>query len=131
MFTPLHNDMAAALAELRAQQAKIADALGRVGEVTASAATEDRMVTATVDGRGRLTEIALAGRRWRDLAPGELAARVVDVVTRAQDKAAEAAASAVAGLMPEGIDLDRLRDVGPELSTMVAEAVDEAGRWGR
>ncbi|MGW5050421.1 YbaB/EbfC family nucleoid-associated protein [Actinokineospora sp. NPDC004072] len=131
MFTPLHNDMTAALAELREQQAKIADALGRMASASTTAATDDRMVSATVDGRGRLTAVAIAGRRWRELAPGEFAARVVEAVNRAQDAAAEAAAGLVADLMPAGVDLDRLRDVGPDLSAMVDAAVDEAGRWGR
>lgn len=131
MFTPLHNEMAAAVAELRAQQERIGNAVSQIESATATATTEDRLIKATVDGRGRLTEIAFSGRRWRELAPKDLASRIVEVVTRAQDRAAENTAALMAELMPAGIDLDQLQGSGPDLAAMFDAAVEEAGRWHR
>lgn len=131
MSTPLHNEMAAALAELREQQSRITEAVERLKSADATVVSEDRLISASVNGQGRITELKFAGRRWRELAPKELAARIVDVVTKAQDKAAESTNALVSGLMPEGVDLDRLRDAGPDLDALFGAAVADAGRWTR
>jgi DNA-binding protein YbaB len=129
MYAPLHNEMTSALSELRAQQEKIADAVGQLQEVTTTSSTKDNMVSATVDGQGRLVEMSFRGRRWRDLAPKELAAKIVEVVTDAQGKAFAATAGVMSDLVPAGMDIERLREVGPDLESMFAEAIEEARRW--
>lgn len=131
MFTPLHNEMADALKDLRAKQEEIAAAITRMQEATATATTRDRTIKATVDGQGRLTELAFNGQRWRDMAPKELCAKIVEVVADAQKQASEAAGEAMAGLVPDGLDLDRLREVGPDLEAMMNSAIADAGRWSR
>jgi DNA-binding protein YbaB len=129
MSAPLHDGMASALSELRAQQEKIAGAVDRLQAVTANASTKDKMVTATVDGQGKLVELSFRGRRWRDLAPKELAAKIVEVVADAQDKASAETAGVMSDLVPAGLDLERLRQLGPDLDSMFNEAVEEARRW--
>jgi DNA-binding protein YbaB len=129
MFAPLHNEMTSALSELRAQQEKIADAVGRLQEVTTTSSTKDNMVSATVDGQGKLVELSFRGRRWRDLAPKELAAKIVEVVTDAQGKAFAATAGVMSDLVPAGLDIERLREVGPDLESMFDDAMKEARRW--
>jgi DNA-binding protein YbaB len=129
MFAPLHNEMTSALSELRAQQEKIADAVGRLQEVTTTSSTKDNMVSATVDGQGKLVELSFRGRRWRDLAPKELAAKIVEVVTDAQGKAFATTAGVMSDLVPAGMDIERLREVGPDLESMFDDAIDEARRW--
>ncbi|OLR93341.1 YbaB/EbfC family nucleoid-associated protein [Actinokineospora bangkokensis] len=133
MSTPLHNEMAAAVAQLREQQARLERTMADLRAVRASATSEDRLVEATVDSQGKLVGLVLSGRRWRDLAPKELAARITDVVNRAQTRAAENTAALVGGLLPQGMDLDALRGAGPDLDAMFAAAVDDAtaGRWAR
>lgn len=131
MFSPLHNEMTDALRELRARQERIAEAFGRVHEVSTSATTKDRTIKATVDGQGRLTDLAFEGRRWREMAPKELGAKIVEVVADAQQQAATRVNELMTGLVPEGVDLDRLRDVGPDLDDMVKTAVADAERWSR
>lgn len=129
MFAPLHNEMTSALSELRAQQEKIADAVGRLQEVTTTSSTKDNTVSATVDGQGKLVELSFRGRRWRDLAPKELAAKIVEVVTDAQGKAFAATAGVMSDLVPAGMDIQRLREVGPDLESMFDDAIEEARRW--
>ena len=133
MSTPLHNEMAAAMADLREQQSRISDALAGLQAVQATATSDDHLVEATVDGQGKLIGMAFSGRRWRDLAPKDLAARITDVVNRAQAKASQETASLVNGLMPAGMDLDSLRTTGPDLDAMFGAAVEDAlsGRWSR
>jgi DNA-binding protein YbaB len=129
MSAPLYDGMTSALSELRAQQEKIAGAVDRLQAVTATESTKDKMVTATVDGQGKLVELSFRGRRWRDLAPKELAAKIVEVVADAQGKASAATAGLMSDLVPAGLDIERLRELGPDLESMFDEAVEEARRW--
>jgi len=131
MFSPLHNDVTGALEELRAQQDKIAAAVGKLDEVTATASSKDRTVTATVDGQGRLTDLDFQGRRWREMAPKELGAKIVEVVAEAQREAAGATNAVMAGIAPTGVDLDALRANGPDIESMITAAIDDLGRWTR
>ncbi|MFC4852602.1 YbaB/EbfC family nucleoid-associated protein [Actinophytocola glycyrrhizae] len=131
MFSPLHNELNDAIGELRARQEQLATAFGKVGEVAASATTKDRLVRATVDGQGRLTELAFKGQRWREMAPKELCAKIVEVVADAQGKAAASVQELMTGLIPDGVDLGRLRETGPDLDAMIDSAIADAGRWSR
>jgi hypothetical protein len=89
------------------------------------------LIKATVDGQGRLTELAFTGQRWREMAPKELCAKIVEVVADAQGKAAASVQELMAGLIPDGVDLDRLRENGPDLDAMIDSAIADAGRWSR
>ncbi|GAA3014385.1 YbaB/EbfC family nucleoid-associated protein [Actinokineospora diospyrosa] len=130
MSTPLHNELATALAELRQQQERIATAVDTVANATTTVATEDRMVEATVDGQGKLIELKFTGRRWRDLAPKELASRLVDTIAKAQEQSAKSSAAVFAGLMPGEVapsmfDLSDPAALNAEIGAMFDKAVKE------
>lgn len=131
MFSSFENEMTGALRELRAKQEEIAAALGKVREATATATSKDRMLKATVDGQGRLTELAFNGTRWREMAPKELGAKIVEVVADAQRGAAEATSELMGGLVPAGVDLEELRSAGPDLEAMMNSAIADVDRWSR
>jgi DNA-binding protein YbaB len=94
-----------AIVDLRAEQARIQAATEHMSSITGSAVSKDRMVSATVDSQGRLTDLKVSGTRYRKLAPAELTTRIVATVQEAQDNAARAAATALSGLLPDGIGL--------------------------
>jgi DNA-binding protein YbaB len=98
-------DLNEAIVDLRAEQARIQAATEEMSSITGSAVSKDRMVTATVDSQGRLVDLKLEGTRYRKLPPAELTARIVATVREAQDDAARAAASALSGLLPDGLGL--------------------------
>jgi hypothetical protein len=125
MSAPLHNEMAEALAQLREQQSLITDAVGRLNTASATAASDDRTIEATVNAQGKLTGLKLSGRRWRDLAPKELAAKLVEVVNRAQDEASRKNSELVSAFLPQGMDFDKLRDAGPDLDAMFSAAIED------
>ena len=131
MFSSFENEMTGALRELRAKQEEIATALGKLQEATATATSKDRMLKATVDGQGRLTELVFNGKRWREMAPKELGAKIVEVVADAQRGAAEATSELMGGLVPAGVDLEELRSAGPDLEAMMDTAIADVDRWSR
>ncbi len=103
MSTPLHEQMETALADLRAQQARIQGASEQLAKTTGKATSKDRSVEAVVDNKGTLTSLKLKGTGYRKLAPAELAAKIVETVRAAQDAAAAQASEWLAGLMPTGL----------------------------
>ncbi|MGI5229455.1 YbaB/EbfC family nucleoid-associated protein [Actinoallomurus sp. CA-142502] len=117
-------DLNAAIADLRAEQARIEAATDRMSSVTGSAVSKDRAVTATVDSQGRLVELKLAAERYRRIAPAELAASIVATVRQAQDDAFREATSMLSGLMPDGLGLPLSGDL--DLAAMFDAAVTAA-----
>ena len=89
------------------------------------------MLKTTVDGQGRLTELVFNGKRWREMAPKELGAKIVEVVADAQRGAAEATSELMGGLVPAGVDLEELRSAGPDLEAMMDSAIADVDRWSR
>jgi DNA-binding protein YbaB len=131
MFSSFENQMTEAMRELRDKQGEIAAALGKLHETTASATSKDRMLTATVDAQGKLTDLAFNGKRWREMAPKELGAKIVEVVADAQQQAALRTSELMAGLVPTGFDLEQLRTVGPDLESMIDDAIADVGKWSK
>lgn len=121
--TPEYN-LDGAIAELRAEQARIQEVTEQMSKLTGSATSKDRMITATVDSQGRLIELELAGTRYRQLAPKELTTRIVSTVREAQDKASRVAASTLSGLLPEGLGLpvDHDFDLGAMFDAAISAA---------
>ena len=124
MSNPAEYDLEHAIADLRADQARIEAATEQMSSITGSAVSKDRMVTATVDSQGRLVDLKLAGTRYRQLAPAELTTRIVATVREAQDNAARATATALSGLLPDGLGLPVDNDF--DLEAMFDAAVTAA-----
>jgi hypothetical protein len=131
-------DLEHAIADLRAEQARIQAATDQMTALTGSATSKDRMVTATVDSRGRLTDLKLAGTRYRQLAPSELTTRIVETVRAAQEDAARGASGALAGLLPDGLgmpadgefDLEAMFDAAITAARAAAGTETETGPEG-
>jgi DNA-binding protein YbaB len=131
-------NMQNAIAELRAEQAKIQEAGERMSRLTGSASSADRMITATVDSQGRLVDLKLAGGRYRKLAPAELTGRIVETVRAAQENAARQASDAFAGLLPPGLgmpvggefDLDAMFDAAVSAALATEQTTDGANGNG-
>lgn len=131
MHSQMDNEITAMLAELRGQQEEMTAAFAKMREVTAVARSKDRMLEASVDAHGRLTGLVFKGQRWRDLAPKELAAKLVEVVTQAQDNAADEVAGLVAAASPAEVDFRQLRDHGPDFDSLLTKAFEDIRKWER
>jgi YbaB/EbfC DNA-binding family len=117
-------DLNKAIVDLRAEQERIQAATEHMSSIIGSAVSKDRVVTATVDNQGRLVDLKLAGTRYRKLAPAELTASIVATVRQAQDDAARATATALSGLLPDGLGMPVGGDL--DLEAMFEAAVSEA-----
>ncbi len=120
-----------ALNELRNRKDSFQETMAELREIREKAMTKNKQIEATVDSAGRLTGLTLRGDRWREMAPNELCTKIIEVVTRAQDKASAKMAETMAGFLPGGMDLQEMRKNGPDIDSIIDEAIESAERWSR
>ena len=128
MSTPLREQLDAALADLRAQQARIQAASEELNNATASTTSKDRSIEVVVDSRGRVAALKLKGTGYRKLAPAELADRIIDTIRSAQDAAARRATDTLAGLLPTGLGSGFGDGVSPDGTFDLKAVFDAAAR---
>jgi hypothetical protein len=127
MSAPMRERLEAAFADLRAQRDKIVEFDAAMKTRRTVVTSKNRMVSATVDCRGKLVELSLKGNRYRSMAPAELAALVVETVATAQDKALKEALAAAAELMPRAAKFAGLADGDLDADRMYEAAVQMVG----
>jgi DNA-binding protein YbaB len=100
----MREQMEAELERLHTTMRELSDASASLESATEEAVAKNRLVAATVDGTGRLTELKFHTDGYRSMAPAELSAAIVEVVGRAQRQMAERVSQAYEAFMPEGVD---------------------------
>jgi DNA-binding protein YbaB len=103
MSVPMPDDMDAALADLRAEQARIEQIDRQLSGTTTSSTSKDRMVTVTVDSQGQLVDLKISGTRYRQIAPAELTARILETAKQAQELARSKTMEAFSEMLPPGL----------------------------
>nr|WP_285762000.1 hypothetical protein [Nocardiopsis ansamitocini] len=63
---------------------------------------------AKVNAKGELVELKFHTQKYRQMAPAELSAAVVDVIERARRQMAVKVTQAYAQFAPEGVDMDAI-----------------------
>ena len=122
-----------AMAELREQGQRILDFQAELNRRATTVESKDRMVSATVNGSGRLTALSIKGNRYRMMPPAELANLVLETVNAALEKASAETMAAAKALMPtgrgDGIDADGNLDLDELMKTAMEKINDPALRW--
>ncbi|MFD9287626.1 YbaB/EbfC family nucleoid-associated protein [Streptomyces sp. NPDC060030] len=80
-----------------------------LSEISATATSKDRLVTATVDARGTLTELKFNSSRYRSMAPTELAALLAETISKAQEDVHGQMMETFGGF--DGHDLDSVKNL--------------------
>jgi len=92
------------VAGYRRSREQLAAVQAALAAVTATAASSDGSVTATVGPQGRLAELTLAPDAYGRHRPRELAEMIVEVTARAAATAAARAQDILAPVLPAGAD---------------------------
>jgi DNA-binding protein YbaB len=100
------DEVQSQLDEALAQAGQAREALS---ELSATATSKDRLVTATVDARGTLTELKFNSSRYRSMAPSELSAVLTETIGRAQREVTSQMMETFGGI--DGFDLDSVKDM--------------------
>ncbi|HVQ90074.1 MAG TPA: YbaB/EbfC family nucleoid-associated protein [Mycobacteriales bacterium] len=105
-----HQDLAAELHDLQAEYQQTRQRLATMQDGwagnTATARAKGRQVSATVDGRGRLTEVRFHGQGYRSMPAAELGTLVVETVNRAHADVQRQLWASAAGYLPTGVTVD-------------------------
>ncbi|MFE3112038.1 YbaB/EbfC family nucleoid-associated protein [Kitasatospora indigofera] len=78
----------------------------RMQEMSASATSPKRLLTATVGAQGEVTALKFHSDGYRSMAPTELEHLILDTVGRARQQVMDSLKSLVAPLAPEGVSID-------------------------
>ena len=81
------GDLQDALVALDNEQRKLREFQEAVAEASTTVRSKDRMISATFDGRGELTELKFHNTRYREMAPAELANAIVKTLADGRGKA--------------------------------------------
>lgn len=117
------------LAEYRRSREQLGEVHRKLATISASASSEDGLVTATVGANGQLVGLVIVESAYHKLRAHELAQRVVALTAEAAAKAARAAGEAIAPVLPRDADPDALlrgtADLsGADLKPVARDAVD-------
>ena len=115
------------MAEVRQSHADLAERSAEVDALTATATSTDRVLSATVDARGGLTDLKVTGQSWRELAPKELCSRIVDVVAQAQQDVQRQGRALLADAGADGLDPMAGLPSADEMTAMMQGLVAQFG----
>jgi DNA-binding protein YbaB len=104
MSSSMRDQMEAELARLQTTMREIEDASASLESATEKVTAKNRLVTATVDATGRLTELKFHTDGYRSMAPAELSAALVEVIDSAQRKMGDRVSQVYGAFAPEGVD---------------------------
>jgi hypothetical protein len=102
------GDLTAALSALDDEQRKMREFQQAVAEASTTVRSKDRMLSATFDGRGELTELKFHSTRYREMAPAELANAVVQILAEGRGNALAAMAGLSGAPKIPGVDFAEL-----------------------
>jgi DNA-binding protein YbaB len=101
----MHNMIEEAAKELRRQQARLATIRKKMDGTTTRVASKDKMITVTIGQAGGVESIEFKSQKFRQMAPAELGALLVETIRQAQAKSRERLYRAYQPLLPEGLGL--------------------------
>lgn len=115
------------MAEMAEAHASIADVETQLSELSASVVSKDRLVSATVNAQGEISELKLTGQSWREMSPKELSTKIIDVVTQAQQEVRQRSTELIAAVAPTGVDAMSAPSEGVDMESMMHALVARFG----
>ncbi|MFF0911978.1 YbaB/EbfC family nucleoid-associated protein [Microbacterium enclense] len=119
------DDIEQMMSEVRQTHADLAARAADIDALTATATSKDRVLSATVDARGVLTDLKITGQSWRELAPKELCTKIVAVVAQAQREVQERGQALLAESGPDGLDPTAGLPSADEMAAMMQTMVEQ------
>ena len=97
-----------AVAEMYRTQERLKSARAQLSKEPTKVTSKDHMVTVVVDGRGELTSIVFNTAKFRRMAPAELGAALIEVISQARAEGRRQVISAYRDLLPQGMNLEEM-----------------------
>ncbi|MFB4271507.1 YbaB/EbfC family nucleoid-associated protein [Nonomuraea sp. GTA35] len=110
-------------AEYNRQAAQLREAYGKFSEMTATAESDDRMVTVTVGPRGQVRNIEFDPRVYRRLSPSELSRAIMEQIGAATGEVAERTKELMQPFMPKDLPFEDLYGEGASFESFLPQPV--------
>jgi len=110
------------MAELLRTQERLRSVRAKLQEKPTKITSKDGMVTVAVDEGGEVTSIVFNTAKFRRMAPAELGAALVEVISQARAEARGRVISAYRSFLPEGMDLEKIMSGQASTDGMLAAA---------
>jgi|SRR5712691_10444116 len=110
------------MAELFRTQEQFQSAHARLMEKPVKVTSKDGMIAVMLDARGEVTSIAFNTAKFRRMAPAELGAALVEVISRARAEGRSQVVSAYRQFLPEGMDLEKIMSGKLDMESMLKAA---------
>ncbi len=107
-----YEQLEAAMTRLREQEERIRGFQAARAEARTTVVSKDRMVTVTVGGEGRVTDLVIKGNRHRSMSSAQFSSTLMETVNSALEQAATEAMQAARGLLPASTNLAGLDQNG-------------------
>ncbi|MCK2244234.1 MULTISPECIES: YbaB/EbfC family nucleoid-associated protein [unclassified Crossiella] len=108
MSTPRSEQVEQLYAQYRRQFDQVRETQRQLGEISCTVSAPRNTVSVTVGHGGVVKDISFPTGAYKNMAPRELAAALLDTLRKAQDQATHAAAELLAPSLPEGVDAHKL-----------------------
>ncbi|MEU9830337.1 YbaB/EbfC family nucleoid-associated protein [Streptosporangium sp. NPDC048047] len=110
--------------EYNRQAARLRQAYGELAELTATAQSDDQMVTVTVGPRGQIQDIELDPRVYRKLSPSELSHSIMEQIGAAVAQTAERTRELMEPFLPAGLPYEQIFGEEASLESFLPQPVD-------
>jgi DNA-binding protein YbaB len=121
-----HESFQEAVNELRRSQERLRSIRQEMQSKATKVASKDGMVTVTLDGKSEVTSIAFNTAKFRRMAPAELGAVLVEVISKARSEGRTRAVDAYRSMFPAGMDIDAILAGKFSVDKMFDDAVSRA-----
>lgn len=106
------------------QTAELRDVYGKLNELTATAQSEDRMVTVTVGSQGQVQGIELDPRVYRKLSPSELSRSILEQIGVAAAEVSAETQRLMGPFLPEGLPYEEVFGEGASFESFLPQPLN-------
>ncbi|MFF0307467.1 YbaB/EbfC family nucleoid-associated protein [Streptosporangium sp. NPDC004379] len=110
--------------EYNRQAERLRQAYSELAELTATARSDDQMVTVTVGPRGQIQNIELDPRVYRKLSPSELSQSIMEQIGAAVAQTAERTKELMEPFLPAGLPYEQVFGEEASLESFLPQPVD-------
>ncbi|MER5419550.1 YbaB/EbfC family nucleoid-associated protein [Streptosporangium roseum] len=114
--------------EYNKQAAQLRETYGKLNDLTATAQSDDRMVTVTVGPRGQVQGIELDPRVYRKLSPSELTRSIMEQIGVATGEVSARMQELMTPLVPDGLPYEELFGEGASFESFLPQPVNLPSR---
>jgi DNA-binding protein YbaB len=121
-----HESFQEAVNELRRSQEQLRSVRKEMQSKATKVTSKNGMITVTLDGKSEVTSIAFNTAKFRRMAPAELGAVLVEVISRARNESRARVIDAYRSMFPAGMDIDAILAGKVSADKMFDDAVRRA-----